>query len=356
MTTPTTPTAGTAAATRWAGRTPTRRWWAAAAVAGVVLAVAVALAVLAAQGELAAPPDGLRDPGPLTRWGVPVVTVLRDVAATMTIGLLALAVLAMQSRAGLDLDLLDARQTRVVRLAAAAGAVWAGTGGLLVLLTFSGVTGTAVGAPGWSTGLGTFLVDVELGRLLAGGAAIVAAVAVGAAIVRHYSTAVVVALLAAGALLPVALTGHSATRAEHAVAVNTLAAHLLGVTVWAGGLAGLVVLRVVLRYDVAVTARRFSTLAAAAFAVVAVSGTWRALTAVDEPGRLVGTYGAIAAAKVVLLVALGVGGAVHRRWTLRRLDADPSAWTPFLRLVGAELVVMAVAVGLGVALSRTPSA
>jgi cytochrome c oxidase assembly factor CtaG len=60
------------------------------------------------------------------------------------------------------------------------------------------------------------------------------------------------------------------------------------------------------------------------------------------------TYGLLVLGKVVALVALGVFGVAQRRRIV-------SAGSSFLRLATTELFVMAAAVGLAVALSRTPT-
>lgn len=331
-----------------------RRGAAALTAAGVLLAPLSAVAVLAVMGSLAPGQPGLRDPGALTRWGVPVVTTLRDVAAAMTIGLLTLAVLTMQTRETLDTDDLGAQRLRVVRIAGAMATTWLALSALLVVLTYSQVAAVGVGQPRFADDLAAFVLDVEPGRLLAGSCVLVAAVAVGARITTTLPSTVLTTLAAVGALLPIALSGHAAGDVDHASAVSSMVVHLLGVTVWSGGLAGLVLMRVALRFDVAAPARRFSMLAGAAFVAVAVSGGWRLLVRVDSPDQLLSVYGAIAGAKVVLLAALGVAGAFHRRRTLRLLDGTPDGWAPFLRLAVGELVIMAVATGLGVALARTP--
>ena len=69
-----------------------------------------------------------------------------------------------------------------------------------------------------------------------------------------------------------------------------------------------------------------------------------------SPTRWASGYGGIIAAKVVILVALGVLGWVHRRRTMAAL-ADGRG-LPFLRVAGIELVLMGSAIGLAAALAR----
>jgi cytochrome c oxidase assembly factor CtaG len=63
-------------------------------------------------------------------------------------------------------------------------------------------------------------------------------------------------------------------------------------------------------------------------------------------------YGVLVLAKVAALVALGWFGTRHRRATLRELDAGRAG--VFRRFAAGEIVLMATALALGVALSRTP--
>jgi putative copper resistance protein D len=350
-----------------ASRTPTGRHGAAVpvratrvrlgAVALLLVVPLVAVVALVASGELTvvrAGPTGLADPGVVTRWGLPVLRGLHDAAATMTIGLLAIAVVALPRTAEADRDLLGPLQVRAVRLAARWAAGWALLGAGVLLLTYSDVVGQGLARPGALDQLGTFVVDVEAGRLLAGPVLLVLAVAVGALRAGRVSTLAVLALVSLGALLPPALGGHSAGAAGHDTAVNTLVAHLTGVTAWAGGLAGLAVLRRDLGDRLPAAARRFSTLAGWCFLAVAVSGVAGAVVRVGHWPSPSTAYGALMIAKVVALVLLGVLGWYHRRRVLPALDRSPVSRATFARLVAGELVVMAVALGLGVALSRTP--
>ena len=136
--------------------------------------------------------------------------------------------------------------------------------------------------------------------------------------------------------------------------MNTLVAHLVGVTAWVGGLAGLVVLRRDLGPHLAASARRFSRLAGWCSLAVAASGIAGALYRVGHWPSPATPYGALMLGKIAMLVVLGGLGWHHRHRVLPALERSPTSRAVFARFAGVELVVMAVAVGLGVALSRTP--
>jgi putative copper resistance protein D len=170
------------------------------------------------------------------------------------------------------------------------------------------------------------------------------------------------AAVAVVGLLPLALAGHAAGAEDHGTAVNALAVHLVGVTVWVGGLVALAIMRPALGRDLAPTVERFSVLAGWCFAAVALSGVQSAFIRVNGWSDLGTRYGLLLVVKTVALVLLGYAGWRHRRALLPALRATrsataegsaSSATAAFVRLVVAELVVMGVAVGVAVALSRS---
>ena len=168
----------------------------------------VAVVALVAAGELTvtpAGPAGLTDPGVVTRWGLPVARALHDAAATMTIGLLALAVVALPRTSEPDRDLLGPHQVRAVRLAARWAAAWGALALGVLLLTYSDVVGVGLGSPGALDRLATFVADVKAGRLLTGTVVLVVAVIIGTLTAGRVSTLAVLALVSLGALLPARL-------------------------------------------------------------------------------------------------------------------------------------------------------
>lgn len=161
----------------------------------------------------------------------------------------------------------------------------------------------------------------------------------------------VLLLLALLALVPPLLTGHAAGAGSHEVAQAALVAHVLAAVLWVGGLAGLLVLRS--RDELLRTASRFSTLALGCAVAVGVSGVVGAYVRLEDLSQWWGSgYGALLLVKTALFSLLVVAGHRHRRKTLQALGGgNPRS---FRRLALGEVVVMAFAFGLAVALSRTP--
>lgn len=326
------------------------------AVAGVAALVAGLLATGAAAATL------VDDSGALTRWGLPVARTVSDLAAALTIGLLVLGAYALPARqrrarreAGGRHDAaaqpIDGVALSATRYASVAAVVWVAASALVVVLSYSSLAGAPVTSAGFATQLAHFVPELDALRALLISAGLAAVVAVGAAMATRESTVGWMALLSLLALMPIALTGHAAGTQGHELAVDSLAMHLVGVTVWMGGLAALVLLRRELGGSTADAVSRYSTLAAWCFALVAVSGVVNATLRLGGWSNLATAYGAVLVAKTVALLALGAAGWRHRGTLIAGLRAGRGA--AFWRLVVAELVLMGVATGLGVALSAS---
>jgi putative copper resistance protein D len=318
-------------------------------VLGLVGLVAVVAGVIVTG---AVEPTLLADAGPFTRWGQPLVRVVNDVSGTLTIGLLVTAACLLPARrteSGHD-DLTGLAE-RTTRWAAGTGAVWVAAGAIGIVLTYAKLAGQSPFSPGFASQLGYFVTDLEIMRSLLVAVLLSAVAATGAAVATRRTTVGWMALVALGSLLPVALTGHAAGSNDHETAVDSLAFHLIGVTVWVGGLAALAIVRPSLGKALSAVTSRYSALALWCFVLVAASGVVNAALRVGSWSGLATTYGAIVLAKVVALVLLGIAGATHRRSLLPKLRSGAAG--PFWRLVLGELVVMGAAIGLGVALAAS---
>ena len=336
-------------------RSTTAAFAAVGAGAAVVLAVVTGLAIT---GGAAA--TLVADPGALTRWGLPVAQSLRDVAATLTVGVLVLTAFALPAggrctvgaprrTTGADDGHLAGAALVATRWASLAASAWVVLGLVVAVLTYASVAGVAPGTPGFLDQLVTFVPQLDLLRAVLVSTLVAAVVATGAGLATRSGTVGAMAVLALLGLVPLALTGHAAGAYGHELAVDSLALHLVGVSVWVGGLAALLLLRSRLGSQLPVVAQRYSTLALACFALVALSGVVNALVRVGDASALLSSYGALVLAKAALLLLLGIAGWRHRASALSAVRTGSSA--AFWRLVAGELVLMGLAMGLGVALS-----
>jgi putative copper resistance protein D len=316
---------------------------------GPAILVASALAALVwglAFGGGAAPLV-IGDAGPIVRWGLPTVTLAVNLSAAGMVGALVTALFAL--RAGeRDFDAaLD-----VASISAAIFTVAAAATGFLTFLDAFNPELSA--APEFGAQLGRYLVETEGGRTwlittIAGAALTVLAFAV-----RGWTATLFVALLAVASLVPMGTQGHSGEEANHSAAVMALVLHIIAAAVWLGGLLLLVVIRPLVGSERISTAlSRYSSIALAAFVVVAIAGTVRAAIGVGEWSALASPYGVLVLVKVAALVAIGVLAAWYRRRLIGRMGQDAPA-RRFWSLIALELAFMGIASGAAVALSRTP--
>lgn len=317
----------------------------------VLLVPLTALFVLNLVGAMEAPSPGLPDPGDLTRWALPASRAVHDAAATVTIGFLAVAATVLpqdRDRPGS----LGRSASRAMFYAAIAGSVWTVTGTAALTFAYADMAGTDPFGPGADLeAVTSFIFDLALGRSLAVNVLLAAAATSGAWLATRTTTAGVCTVLALGALFPLTVTAHGAS--NHEDAVNLLALHLIGATVWVGGLAAMYVLRHQTGSDLVISVRRYSRLAGWCFVLVLLSGLWSAVLRLNGADLFGSAYGVLLVLKTVALVLLGLAGWAHRARTIRVLERDPRRKSSFVRLAGAELALMAVTVGLAVALGRT---
>ena len=175
------------------------------------------------------------------------------------------------------------------------------------------------------------LLRVGLGVVLAVLAAILAT-RPGAPMVWLALAATAVGFAGSGAMV-----SHAASRvADRSWLLALDAAHQLAVAVWVGGLAHLTLYAVRAAHEPdprdAVVARRFSSLALVAVALLVASGLALTVDYVAEPSAIIGTaYGVMVLSKVALFVAILGIATVNRRLVRRIVDMgrlDRAAQSP----------------------------
>ena len=309
-----------------------------------ILSAAVMVLLLEVGGGAPQPAVGdIPSPGEFVGWAVPFAKLVTDVSAVATIGFLLGAVFLLpSSRAEVE-----GLSVQSVRLAFWWAVVWSGATIALFFLNVSDIFARPLGD--LSSPFITGYAGTSAGRavlLQAAGAALVAVATRWTIGTRALAGALGLAL---ATLAPITLTGHSASSGSHDLATTSLLLHVIGVTLWVGGLAALgwVALRGSKRLGAGIT--RFSALAVWAFVIVGVSGLVNASVRLGSIDALLGsTYGRLVLLKVGALVALGVFGYAQRRRIVQQ-------GAGFLRLALTELFIMAATIGLAVALSRTPT-
>ena len=317
-------------------------------IAGPVILVVVALVALT-WGLIVgggAAPFAIGDPGPFVRWGLPTATLVVNLSAAGMVGALVTALFTLKPG--------DRAFDAALDMASISAAIFTVAAATTGFLTFVNTFNPAIGiGPEFGAQLGRFLVETEGGRTWLITAIGGAAITVLAFAVRSWTATLFVAILAIATLVPMGTQGHSGEEANHDAAVVALVLHIIAAAVWLGGLLLMVVVRPLLGRDVlAVAMSRYSSIALAAFIVVAISGTVRGTIAVGAWANLASPYGAILLVKIGALIGLGLLGAWYRRRLIGRMAQDAVS-RRFWALVALELAFMGLASGAAAALART---
>lgn len=348
---------------------PVARFTSRAAVPLVVIGgLAVGLAAMLFTG--AAEATLLNDPGPYVRFGLPAAKFVFNISMSLTLGALMFALLILPRTQGRvrnrktnraapnsgtpDEAPLNALWEKALKIAEVASVAWTISAVAVLVLTFADTVG-AQAYLDFSNQLGVFLTQIAFGQLWT---LIVVLIAVASTLcfgTRSYLGIAAAGVLGVGVMIPLALMGHSAEASGHTQAVNSIGLHLLGVTIWLGGLFVIALLGSDLaRSDqLRTTIERYSSFALIAFAIVAYSGVVNSLLRVHSFADLMTPYGQVIVAKAFATVLLGLIGFWHRQFVIRRLGAAASATREFWRLIIVEFVIFGATMGLAVALSRS---
>ncbi len=347
----------TSTAARTTGTTSGPRFTllAATAIAVALLAAAVGLVVAGGAYEPAVP--GLPDPGPVVGWGLPALRVLTDLAGALTAGwLLAAAFLNPHGRDGV---VSPTGRADLIR-ATATAAVWALLALAQMFFQLAEILGVPITRAVSPDVAATYAWEIPNTRALAVMALIAAIISVGALFTSSLAASALWLVLGVGAMSLPAIAGHGSGLGDHALAISAGIVHAIAATVWIGGLIALAYhgLRRDRGYDkpgeLATAAKRFGVTALVAVILLAATGAANAYTRLDTPDQLLTTdYGIVISAKIAVLLILVIIAAVIRRRLLPHLTTDPRRLT-FLKVLAVEVILIASAFGMGVALALSP--
>ncbi|MEV8375392.1 CopD family protein [Kribbella sp. NPDC056861] len=339
-------------ATRAARHRMPGRLVAGGASAVLVAAVAMVIALFAADSEPHSGDDGLAGVGTLTEWLLPLSRLLSTMATVGCAGALLAAVVLLRTDGGP----LGLQGRRAVRDASNSAIIWA-------VAAFAGAVLTAAVMLSTPVDLLRLRLDDALGvpevkALLITGI-LVTALAIGVRRVETASAAGLGVLVAVAALIPPAVTAFPRDESYVVLAGAALVIHVIAATSWVGGLAGLVRYGRASRGGLPLVLERFSQVALASSIAVLLSGLISAAGRLAAKGGGFGAipdvltsdaYGGLLLAKTVAFVVLIIGGWFHRRHAIGDLS---NRGHRFWQLVAGELIIMAIAIGLSVALSQT---
>jgi putative copper export protein len=339
-------------ATRAARHRMPGRLVAGGASAVLVAAVAMVVALFAAGSEPQSDSGAIGGPGAFVNWLLPLFRLLATMATVGCAGALLAAVVLLRTDGGP----LGVQGRRAVRDASNSAIIWAVAAFASAVVTAAILLNTPV------TLLRLRLDDAlgvpEVKALLITGILVVA-LAIGVRRVQTSSAAGLGVLVAIAALIPPALTAFPRNESYVVLAGAALVVHVIAATSWVGGLAGLVRYGRASRGGLPMVLERYSQVALASSIAVLVSGLISAAGRLAAKGGGFGSvfdvltsdaYGGLLLAKTLAFIVLIVGGWFHRRHAIGDLE---SADSRFWQLVIGELIVMAIAIGLSVALSQT---
>jgi putative copper resistance protein D len=346
------------------------------------------------------------DPGAMVRWGLPVSKAIHNVSLATVIGGLIFA-------AGILPPTVDRRRSkdrfkeepapehpafaRALAIAAAGGVAWTLSSIAVLVLTYADVAGQSVsGDAEFTRALVFFMTDIPTGRAWLAVIIIAAVVTTALFGVRSLTALALTLVLALIGLVPTALIGHSASSSDHEGAISSLGMHLVGVSVWVGGIIMLALLsdllsgssnasgaasnatgaskaagmgaskaagtpasaaeaRVGTRDITEPTLRRFSSLAGFGFVLVLASGVINSTVRISSWGDLFGSpYGQLILAKTAATFVLGGIGFMHRQWVIPQLTRKGTSSRRVLwQLILMELLIMGATSGIAVALGRS---
>jgi putative copper resistance protein D len=304
-----------------------------------LIALIATLAALVFGGG--ADPMQFSDPGPIVRWGAPLVKLVMNLSMAIAVGTLALSAFAANK----------SQQQRLQPVAAWAAALWLLAAAIYFVMTYLSASGVPLSyGADFSSGLWLFGTQIELGVLLAWNLGFAFVLSLSTIMFGHGRMTAVNALIAIAGLYPLAESGHASSDVGHAIAVNSMLMHLVGISIWVGGLVALYAIYFDDPAQRKNLVTRYSTLALFAFVLVSISGLTAGVIRLYAVTDLGSGYGVLLIAKAITLVALGLFGIWHRVRLISSIDSQKSG---FASVVLVELGVMGVAMGLATALART---
>jgi putative copper resistance protein D len=317
---------------------------------GVVLAAVVAVALVALTGGAGYVIAGLPDPGLFTNYGITVVRVIAEAASVLCVGSLLLAAFLVPPQPS---GILAPDGYAALRTAGAAAWVWFFSAAASVVFTAADAAGRPVGDLVSPQVLIPLVSAIEQPKAWVFTALIALLLALGCRLALSWGWTAALFFLSVGGLIPVAVTGHSASGGSHDMATNSLLYHLIAAALWVGGLVAVLALGWRRGTHLSLAARRFSRLALVCWVVMAISGVVNALVRISPGDLLTSDYGLLVTAKVVALLLLGVFGHQQRDRGVRALT-DGHGGGQLLRLAAVEVLIMFITIGIATGLARTP--
>lgn len=324
-----------------------------ALVAGVVAAT---LAGLIVGSTVTMPADvlGIEPNEPLVNVAIPAARLLSGAAAVAAVGL---GVLLLLLREG------TGRQAEGARRVALSAAVSCAVAWLILLCLQLWTRAAELSRDGFGLGTSEFLRYanvIPLGRALSFTALCAVAFGVTSLLalrVPHRVPAAFTLVPAVVGTLPMVLSGHPATAANHEIAVVSMGLHVVAASVWVGGLGAVLLFIAARRALLAEVLPCFARIATICLITVALSGL--ATAGIRLSGRpdldlamaLITTgYGQLVLAKALCLLSLALLGGYLRDRMVPAIARHQQV--PLMLWAGSELTIMGLAFGMATAMGN----
>lgn len=196
------------------------------------------------------------------------------------------------------------------------------------------------------TTINSYLTQTSLGKSMFVQVVGLALVAIALPFIKRTLPLIIFTVIALLSLIAPIFQSHAAASGSHGLAIGSLVTHVVALSLWVGGLFGIVLTP----RDQRITALyRFSQLALWAAIAVVVSGVATAWTRLNEKSSWNTQYAYVVIAKVVVTGALLAMGYANRKSLASR---DEFKLQELVRLIGVEAMVMASVVLMGSWLSQ----
>ena len=196
------------------------------------------------------------------------------------------------------------------------------------------------------TTINSFLTQTALGQAMFIQLCGIAIVALALPFLKRSLPLIVFTGVALIALIAPIFQSHAAASGSHALAVGSLVTHIVALSLWVGGLFGILFIP---REERITALYRFSHLALWAAIAVVISGLATSWTRLNERSSWNTQYAYVVIAKVLLTAALLGMGYANRKALQSR---DQIRLQELLRLIGVEAMVMTSVLMLGSWLSQ----
>lgn len=293
------------------------------------------------------------DPGDFVVHARPLARVLQDFSAAFTIGLLLLCSVALPG-AEANRAIIGFAQWKALNWAWLSSGVWFVSSVASLVFIAADTAGQPINTEEFFPLFMFFITELDLGEILLVALLAVFLLVTFLPMVRSSTGAGIMLAVAMMGVLPLAWAGHAAGSDDHGNAVNSLALHLVGVCVWVGGLAAILLLGFRLGKDTGRVLRRYSTLALLSFTAVAYSGIINARLRIGPWENLTTPYGQLIVVKILALGVLGLAGWYQRRRILPRLDENPEDRRALTLFGASEAALMILTIGISVGLAASP--